>query len=59
MEYSSYSEETFEKFIINNVCQDDKTLIRYLKENNQSACEYFAWYNRGNRNPSIEWNRHA
>ena len=37
MEYSSYSESTFEKFIIKNVCQDDKTLVRYLKENNKTA----------------------
>ena len=37
MEYSSYSEATFEKFIIKNVCQDDKTLVRYLKENNKAA----------------------
>lgn len=37
MEYSSYSESTFEKFIIKNVCQNDKTLVRYLKENNKTA----------------------
>ena len=37
MEYSSYSESTFEKFIIKNVCQGDKTLVRYLKENNKTA----------------------
>lgn len=37
MEYSSYSESTFEKFIITNVCQNDKTLVRYLKENNKTA----------------------
>jgi len=37
MEYSSYSESTFEKFIIQNVCQGDKTLVRYLKENNKVA----------------------
>lgn len=37
MEYSSYSESTFEKFIITNVCQNDKTLVRYLKENNRTA----------------------
>ena len=37
MDYSSYSEKTFEDFIVKNVCQSDKTLVRYLKENNQDA----------------------
>lgn len=37
MEYNSYSEDTFDTFIIKNVCQDDKTLVRYLKENNKTA----------------------
>ena len=37
MDYASYTEKTYNKFVRLNVCQNDKTLEKYLKEGNVSA----------------------